>query len=890
MIGQSLGRYALEAKLGEGGMGVVYKARDTQLERVVAIKILPPDRLADPDRKRRFIQEARAASALNHPNIVTIHDIGSAAGTDFIVMEHVPGRPLDQVIPVNGLPLTQALTFARKIADALATAHQAGIVHRDLKPSNVMVTDAGDLKVLDFGIAKLVESADDSAPTRTVPLTEEGTTVGTPAYMSPEQADGRKVDARSDIFSLGSVLYEMVTGRRAFVGESRLSVLAKVLNEEPLPPSQVSTLVPPDVEKTILRCLRKDPARRYQTMADLKVALEDLVTDSGTAAPAVSRPSNLARAWPWAALALIALATATYFVTRARSTVPTDEPQRAIPLTSLPGAVRGPSLSPDGNYVAFQWSGPKQDNQDIYIQQIGSGGPHRLTTDAGNDYGPSWSPDGRHIAFIRRLPGGKGSEVRLIAPLGGAERKLAEIQSLLPEYRPRSLSWCPDSRCLLATDWPGTGQSDALVLIALDTGIKRQLTRPPLAVPGRLNSVDVDPAISPDGRWLLFRRDTTPFTGTFYRVALTRDFVPEGEPVPLLADTLAYKAAWLPDSREIVFAARGWLWRLDAIRGSEPTRLPFVGQDGYSPVVARTADGRLRLVYARIFGDTNIWRIDTSRAGAPASSPPAMAISTTRTDWGANLSPDDRRMVFLSNRSGESEFWTSDLDGSNAIMLTSLARNPGFARWSPDGKQIAFHSDPRGRPDVLVVPSGGGVPVTLTEKTSGGGFPNFSRDGQWVYYSGGDVDRTGIWKIPVSGGAPVEITKTPGTLAIETPDGRDLYFVTGHDRPSPLWRFPLPGGPPVQIADGVIQGNFDVLEGGIYYVDRDAAGSSAFFTDRSADARLRFYDFASRQTTTVAANLGAVIAGLTVTRDGRTIFFARTDSAIEELILVDNFR
>jgi eukaryotic-like serine/threonine-protein kinase len=240
-------------------------------------------KLPIPCDKQRFVQEAKTASALNHPGIVTIHDIRADAGIDFIVMEYVGGKTLDQMIPANGLRSLQALHYAVEIADALAKAHEAGIIHRDLKPANVIVTDEGRIKILDFGLAKLLEEADSSvdAATRTAPLTEMGIVVGTVAYMSPEQAEGRKVDGRSDIFSLGSALYEMVTGRKPFTGESSLKVLTKVLNEDPVPPRQLAASISSDVEKIILRCLRKDPARRYQTMADLKVALEDVEQESG---------------------------------------------------------------------------------------------------------------------------------------------------------------------------------------------------------------------------------------------------------------------------------------------------------------------------------------------------------------------------------------------------------------------------------------------------------------------------------------------------------------------------------------------------------------------------------------------------------------------------------
>jgi serine/threonine protein kinase len=360
-------------------MGVVYKARDTHLDRFVAIKVLPPDKVADPVRKQRFVQEARAASALSHPGIVTIYDIRSDAGIDFIVMEYVAGRTLDETFPARGLRLTQALRFGVEIADALAKAHEAGIVHRDLKPSNVMVTDEGRIKILDFGLAKLLDPIDASADamTRTSPLTEERVVVGTAAYMSPEQAEGRRLDARSDIFSFGSLLYEMVTGRKPFAGDSHLSLLLKILSEDPVPPSQLAPSVSHDVERTILRCLRKDPARRFQTMADLKVALEDLADDSTSGAqmplpaPGVSRR----RQWVWVAALVAVLVGASYVVWLAWPSPASVTPLRASPLISLPGVTRSPSFSPDGNQVAFSWTGPDGGNPDIYIQQIGAGIP-----------------------------------------------------------------------------------------------------------------------------------------------------------------------------------------------------------------------------------------------------------------------------------------------------------------------------------------------------------------------------------------------------------------------------------------------------------------------------------------------------------------------------------
>ena len=276
MTGQTISHYRIESKLGEGGMGVVYRAFDTHLDRLVALKVLPPEKVADPERKRRFAREAKAASALNHPNIITIHDIDTAGPkgrpVDFIVMEYVDGRSLDRLIAGGPLPLEEALGYSVQIASALAAAHAAGIVHRDVKPANIMVTGAGQIKVLDFGLAKLSErvAADPSAPTQTTPArTQEGVILGTVAYMSPEQAEGKPVDARADVFSFGAVLYEMLAGQRPFRGDSNLSILTAVLHQQPAPLKKLRPDVPSDLEGIVARSLEKDRDRRYPSAAEL---------------------------------------------------------------------------------------------------------------------------------------------------------------------------------------------------------------------------------------------------------------------------------------------------------------------------------------------------------------------------------------------------------------------------------------------------------------------------------------------------------------------------------------------------------------------------------------------------------------------------------------------
>ena len=329
-----------------------------------------------------------------------------------------------------------------------------------------------------------------------------------------------------------------------------------------------------------------------------------------------------------------------------------SEPYHAIPLNSLPGVQRYPSFSPDGNQLAFTWTGPKQDNRDVYVQQIGSGPPLRLTTDPRLDYNPVWSPDGRWIAFLRRQWEAGKSELRLIPPLGGPERKLAEIHLRDTYYiSPPYLSWCPDSQCLITSDSPGTGMPAALFVLSLETGDKKQLTYPQFPA-----IADTNPAVSPDGAWLVFRRQGAIENGELYRCpcvdhrasATPVGLSAAGEPRRLTPATLnAGDPTWIPGNQEILFSAKGNLWRLLVPGENTPTRLPFAGEDGIMPVVSRRRSQRAaRLVYVRSFLDSNIWRVEVSAPGASASAPPAVAISSTRYDSTPQLSPDGRSVAF----------------------------------------------------------------------------------------------------------------------------------------------------------------------------------------------------------------------------------------------------
>ena len=439
MVGTRLSHYEILTTLGAGGMGVVYKARDTRLDRLAAIKILKGT-TADEDRRRRFSQEARAASALNHPSIITIYDIARDGDVDFIAMEYVEGKTLEELIARKAMSLTAALDYAVQAARALAKAHAAGIIHRDLKPSNIMVTADGLVKILDFGVAKLAglpevdDGADSAGVTRTVAsmdaaLTDEGRVVGTIAFMSPEQASGQKIDPRSDIFSFGSVLYEMVTGARAFAGDSSISTVAAVVNQEPKPPSEINARIPRDLERIIVRCLRKDPARRFQHLDDVAVELEEVRVETGTQTAGTPAAARRRQKPVGIAATTVAVLAGTMWAIWPAPEAPLPA-QSISKLTSFPGDEAFPAFSPDGGQVAFAWNGERRDNSDIYIKRIDADTPLRLTTDPGDDIAPAWSPDGSRIAFVRGAEG--PASIYLTAPVPGAERKLVEYTPSLP--------------------------------------------------------------------------------------------------------------------------------------------------------------------------------------------------------------------------------------------------------------------------------------------------------------------------------------------------------------------------------------------------------------------------------------------------------------------------
>jgi serine/threonine protein kinase len=870
MIGTRLLHYEIVGKLGEGGMGVVYKATDTHLDRFVAIKVLPPERVADPTRKARFVQEAKAASALNHPNIVHIYDISSDTGIDFIAMEFVPGKTLDQLIPRKGMRLNEALKIAIQIADALTRAHAAGIIHRDLKPSNIMVDEHGVVKLLDFGLAKLTESApfsEDDA-TRTLKLaTEEGTILGTAAYMSPEQAEGRQVDARSDIFAFGSVLYEMVTGQCAFRGATKLSTMAAIVNQETgtLPPE-----IPRDLEKVIGRCMRKQPDRRIQHIVDVKIALEELKeeSDSGKLTPTTAAAPNRRRPlfWMAGALAVLAIAATAGWYSLSKGGKPAGQ-MRPVPLTANAGIESSPSFSPDGTQIAFSWNGEKQDNFDIYVKLIGPGAPLRLTSDPAADSSPAWSPDGRWIAFIRAPESGLAT-LLLIPALGGPERKIGDLSlsrfTIMHVLHDFFLAWTGDGKWLIVCEDARGKEPAGVFLLSPDTGEKKRLAA----------GSAISPALSPDGRQLAFVRNRDAGTSDLYLLNLSAGFTPQGEPRRLTnSNEDVSSPAWTPDGKEIIYSSAAHLgqrsqWRIAASPRSSPRREPL-GEDSGGQTISRT--GR-RLAYTREFMDTDIYRIGL-RGRTEVTSPAAKFISSIRFDENPDYSPDGKRVVFNSHRSGTEEVWVSKADGANPIQLTH-AGGPmvGNPRWSPDGQTFVMHTLLGGKRGIDLVGANGGAIRRLAE---GGAQPTWSRDGKWIYFGRGGQ----VWKVPAGGGKAVQVTRAGGNgAAFESADGKYLYYV----RAARIWKASLTGGQETQVTtEPLTYGcNFTVVEDGLYYI----SGASDFFSP----ATLNFLDFASSRITPVTS-IKSWALGLTVSPDRRWILYSQGERSAS-LMLVENFR
>lgn len=854
-----LGPYQIAGVLGAGGMGTVYQARDTRLNRMVAIKVSEA-RFSD-----RFEREARAVAALNHPHICTLYDVGP----NYLVMEYVDGEPLE-----GPMPVAQALRLAIQIADALETAHRKGIVHRDLKPGNVLVTKSG-VKILDFGLAKMEETAPgEGESTRTLrPRTEEGTIVGTTAYMSPEQAQGKPVDARSDIFSFGAVLYEMLTGKRAFRGDTKLSILSAILKEEPEPVTSIRKGIPPELGRTIGRCLRKDPDRRFQHMDDLKVALEELKeeSDSGALEGAAAVERKRRRWWPWAAGAtgVALLSAGLWFWPRHASPLPQPT---LVPVTTYPGSEMYPSFSPDGKQVAFFWDGEKGANPGIYVKLLGEVDALRLTT--GVDRYPAWAPDGKRIAFVRGEPNGG---IYTVSALGGVARKFS---SLAPTDQ---ISWSPDGKWLALSLLDDKDRG--ILLLPVEGGEPRGISNP------EPPAFDRSPAFAPDGQRLGYARCKHKYSCQVYIQAIGSGYFPRGGPrlVTRQPDVIA-GLTWSRDGGSLIYA--GWpqtpsflsyLWRVGADGRQAPQRLEVAGPLAYSPSASPTAN---RLVFFRLLFDSDIWRYRADDGMKPL-------IVSSLPDYNAQFSPDGTRIAFDSARSGEAmEIWVAQADGSKPVQMTNLlGRFQSTPRWSPDGRWIAFHSQAQdGNWHIYVIEATGGSPRRITFEPCEESMPSWSQDGKWIYFRSDRTGRNEIWRVPFAGGPPEQVTTRGGYSAYESADGKMLFYnkaslylnnVSG----GPLFARRLSGGEEREVLPYIDDNSFFPVADGIYYIGRRS--DAGYYP-------LEFFQFssgASRLVTKIEANAVVdAVGGLSVSPDRKTILFYKGVGTGAVLMMIENFR
>jgi Tol biopolymer transport system component len=732
--GTRLGSYEIVAPLGAGGMGEVYRARDTKLGRHVALKLLAEEAAADPERLERFDREARTLAGLDHPSIVTIHAVEEAAGHQFIAMTLVEGRTLADVMPASGFPLERLLTIAVQVADAVAAAHQHGIVHRDLKPANIMVGAHDRVTVLDFGLAKLREAAPVAdvtmPPTREV--TGEGRILGTVAYMSPEQAEGKQVDARSDVFSLGIVLYEMATGERPFHGDTSMSVLSAILKDSPKSLSDVKPQLPRDLARIIRRCLAKEPDRRYQSAIDLRNDVEDLRQSAlkgelETAGITAAATRSTTRLWPMATAAsiVVALAAIGWSLLRAPAAADATPPaMRFSRLTMLEGVTVDPVISPDGKWVAY--ASLVSGNSEIYLQSATGQAAINLTKNNANDSNPAFSPDGETIAFRSTRDGGglfemgrTGESVKRLAPNG---------------FTP---SWFPDGkRIVYATqttavvDSRGGGASE-LWVVDSNGGESRRL----------FAGDAMQPRVSPHGLRIAF-------WAIHYDLTTNR----------------------------VVNSNRD-LWTI-AADGTNPVRITDEASTEWNPVWS--PDGRWLYFLSNRSGSMNLWRIGIDEASGVVHGAPEPLSAPASYVRNFTLSADGRAAAYatatLASGLSRVRFNLQTATTEGAVQhITTGSRDFGGVEVSPNGQQVLVASSPFQQEDLyLLAPDGTGF-MSLTNDPGRDRGPHFSPDGRRIFFYTDHEGAYDVWSINTDGSGRRRLTTTDGRyFPVPSPDGARL--------------------------------------------------------------------------------------------------------------------
>jgi serine/threonine protein kinase len=874
MIGKTIAHYKILEKLGEGGMGVVYKVQDTKLDRLLALKFLPPHLTVNETDKTRFLQEAKAAAAINHPNVCTIYDIKENEDRQFIVMEYVEGETLREYIGIgDSTPhkIKDIIEYALQIASALEAAHKEGIVHRDVKSENIMVSKTNQIKVMDFGLAKLKGS---------LKLTKTSSTVGTLAYMAPEQIEGKPTDARSDIFSFGVVLYEMLTGNLPFSGEYESALMYTILNDDPEPVENYRSDISSELVHVLNRALEKDPEDRYQMIHEVVIDLNRVKRDSSKVsrkslkempmpevieeiketATKIEAKRNPAYIIPSVIISILVLTIISLFIFNPFSgeSLP---PPKIVSFTSLPGMVEDPAFSADGKQLAFSWKDENSTSNDIYTKLIATGSRLKLTNHPGYDYSPIWSPDGNHIAFIRDFE--EKLSIITISSLGGVEQPLHTLNKNTNLFG-SNFSWSSDGKLLAIIDYDTTEKVRSIFSLSLDRLKKRKLTNP------QAGYGDSYPIYSPDGKKLAFVRGPNFYTGNIYVMPL-----PSGEPEQITSDnSWIWGLAWTADSREIVYSSNREeghsLWRIAS--GGKPISVQFGGESDLK-LPAVSLKGQY-LAYVQSNWNENIWRIDIT----DSTSPPIRLISSSRWNHEPQYSPDGNKIVFRSTRTGHGEIFVCDSDGKNTQRLTFLRNWSGAPSWSPDGKTIAFDLNIDGYSHIYKIPANGGHPEQITRGISEDHVPSWSRDGKWIYYWAQQKGKTDTWRITVNGERAEQITFNNGSEAFESFDGEWIYFRKAQDG---IWKKPVQGGDEEMVIDDpVFYGQWTVVDDGIYYAYSTGIGD-----------RVEFYNFKSGKKSKIV-DFGKEIGWgpISVSFDRRWLLYPLEERFESNIILMKNFR
>ena len=856
MVGTTLNHYRVTKAIGSGGMGEVYLGEDTRLKRSVAIKILPLALATQPDRCERFEHEAQAVAVLNHPNIVTVYSVEQAGDTHFLTMEYVDGHTLADLLPKGGLPLKRLLSIARQIVDAIIAAHDRGIVHRDLKPANVMIDAKGRVKVLDFGLAKLRDAAepalDGSMPTRE--LSREGTIVGTVAYMSPEQAEGKSLDERSDLFSLGVLLYEMATGGRPFAGDTSLSVLTSILRDTPRPLTDLNPELPRDFARIVRHCLAKDPERRYQSAKDLRNDLEELqqAPDSGdfSAVPTAQRKRL------YGLLVAVGVAGAAAAIVAAVWLRPGSTSGAAAPLiathtrlTQTAGIEQFPALSPDGKWVVYAKSG------DLFLQSVTGQTAINLTNDGAGNQMPAFSPDGELIAFRSNRPGGglfvmgrTGESVRRVAAGG---------------FHP---AWFPDGhRLVFAAQGAAFPEAIAastseLLSVGLDGGDPKPL------VSGYFAS---QPRVSPHGLRVAYwamRLDSP--TERNNRDIWTVDADGRNPVRATTHEANDWNPVWAPDGRSLYFlsnrAGSMNMWRVAIDEASGRTTGDPEPMTAPAPYVAHftlSADGRTG-AYAAFAGGGNVARVGfDGRRGAVNG--PIQPVTTGTRDFNnyVDVTSDGAfAVVGTTGRQGREDIYVVSVADGRLRQLTDDFARDRAPTWSPDARRVFFYSDRGGDYDVWSVDADGG---SLRQMTRGAwrGYPVPSRDGSRIVMNDIVAHRLFIYDTrdftkPVDTPPPVPDSSVLNPRPMDwSPDGRSLLFWSAGS--SGVWVYSVAKRTYARLADG---------SGGNWLQD----GRRFIY---SSNGRFHLFDTASNTTREVLALPGENLAAARLAANDSQLFF-----------------